>query len=158
MAAEGARRVLLGVGNLDRGDDAAGRIAADLLRGRLPQEIDIMEDTGDAASLLARLEGARAAVIIDACRSGAATGRIRRFDVSKAPLPEEHFATSTHALGLAAVIELARALKQLPARCIVYAVEGARFDAGAGLSPPVAMAIRALAPYVIAEFEEARAL
>ena len=97
---------VLGVGNLDRGDDDAGRIAADLLRGQLPQEIEIIEDTGEAASLLARVEDARAAVIIDACRSGAATGRIRRFDVSNAPLPEGRFAAaSTHALGLAAAIE-----------------------------------------------------
>lgn len=154
MASERMRRVLLGVGNLDRGDDGAGRIAADLLRGRLPQEIDILEDTGEAASLLARLEDARAAVIIDACRLGAAAGRIRRFDVSSAPLPEGRFAASTHTVGLAAAIELARALKQLPARCIVYAVEGARFDAGVALSPPVAAAIRGLAPHIIKEFEE----
>ena len=74
--------------------------------------------------------------------------------MSDAPLPEPRSPTSTHTLGLGAAIELARALKQLPARCIVYAVEGAVFDAGSALSLPVAAAVRRLAARINAEFED----
>jgi hydrogenase maturation protease len=52
---------------------------------------------------------------------------------------------STHALGVAEAIELARALGRLPARLEVYAIEGARFTAGAGLSPAVEQAVGKLA-------------
>ena len=45
---------------------------------------------------------------------------------------------SSHGLGLHQAIELARALGQLPGRCVVYAIEGASFEAGAPLSPAVA--------------------
>jgi hydrogenase maturation protease len=49
------------------------------------------------------------------------------------------------------VIELARALNRLPARVIVYAVQGARFDAGTGLSGPVRAAMLPLSEAVLAE-------
>ena len=77
------------------------------------------------------------------CASGATVGTVRRFDVGSAPLPQGafNFNISTHGLGLAEAVELARALDQLPDRCVVYAIEAASFQPGAPLSPPVAAAI-----------------
>jgi hydrogenase maturation protease len=49
----------------------------------------------------------------------------------------------THAFGLAAAVELARALQRLPRRLVLVGVEGAEFEAGAALTPPV---VRAVAP------------
>jgi hydrogenase maturation protease len=77
---------------------------------------------------------------VDASASGAAAGTVRRLDARAGPLPAASFALSSHGLGLAAAIELARALGQLPPRCIVYAIEGASFAAGAPLTPAVAEA------------------
>jgi hydrogenase maturation protease len=48
---------------------------------------------------------------------------------------------STHAFGVAEAIELARALRQLPPVLVVYGVEGATFETGAGLSTVVAAAV-----------------
>ena len=48
---------------------------------------------------------------------------------------------SSHAIGLVESIELARTLGALPAHCRVLAIEAARFELGAGLSPPVATAV-----------------
>ena len=135
------RRIVLGIGNPDSGDDAAGRAVVRRLRGVLPEHIDIIEQDGEATSLLARIDGAAEIFLVDACSSGAPAGTVRRFDVTRTKLPPGAFGLSTHGFGLAEAVELARALGQLPPRCIVYAIEGATFAAGAELSPAVAASV-----------------
>jgi hydrogenase maturation protease len=54
-------------------------------------------------------------------------------------------------LALAEVIELGRELDRMPARLVIFGVEAAGFEAGAGLSPAVAAAIGPLADAVLAE-------
>lgn len=149
MAPGDSHCILLGIGNADRGDDAAGRIVARLLREQAPAGFDIIEHDGEATSILELLEGRRAAVIVDACRSGQPAGTIERFDVSQAPLPATQFGWSTHGLGLDVALELARTLGKLPPRCVVYAIEGQSFDTGATLSPTVAAAVRSTAERIV---------
>ncbi|MDX3966862.1 MAG: hydrogenase maturation protease [Bradyrhizobium sp.] len=151
MTSARLRRIVLGIGNPDRGDDAAGRRVARLLRWRLPEDVEVAEHDGEATALLARFDGAAAAFLVDACTSGAPAGTVRRFDVSAVPLPEAAFGLSTHGFGLAEAVELARALGQLPPRCVVYAIEGACFAGGAPLSPAVAAAVADVARRLGAE-------
>lgn len=139
------RRIVIGIGNEDRGDDAAGRVIARRLRGLLPPAIEVYEQDGEPAALLALLEGVAAATLIDASASGAPAGTVSRFDASAGTLPRTVSALSSHGVGIAEAIELARALGQLPPRCILYAIEGASFEHGAGLSPPVSQAVATLA-------------
>jgi len=141
MPDAGRRAIVIGIGNPDRGDDGAGPAVVRWLRGKLPADIEIRAHDGEPASLLACLEGARAAWLIDASASGAAAGSVLRFDARAAPLPEQAFAVSTHGLGVAQALELARALGELPGCCIVYAIEGGTFEPGAPLSPAVAAAV-----------------
>jgi hydrogenase maturation protease len=148
--------MVLGVGNPDRGDDAAGRTVARLLRGMLPQDVEVAELDGEATDLLARLDGIATAFLIDACASDVSAGTVYRFDVGAAPLPQHAFTVSTHGFGLAEAIELARALGQLPPRCVVYAIEGGTFEAGAPLSPPVAAAVGDVARRLLAEVTDDR--
>ena len=58
---------------------------------------------------------------------------------------------STHGFGVADAVELARALRQLPERLIVYAVEGCRFEPGAPQSPEVVAAAQRVAARVVLE-------
>jgi hydrogenase maturation protease len=153
MPGKDTRCRVIGIGNPDRGDDAAGRAVARRLRGLLPPSVDIVEQDGEASTLLACLENAATAYVIDACASGAPAGTVRRFDVRAAPLPPDAFTLSTHDLGLAAAIELARALGQLPPRCFVFAIEAGRFAPGGPLSPPVAAAIAKVTDLVCAEID-----
>jgi hydrogenase maturation protease len=146
---------VLGIGNPDRGDDAAGRAAAGLLRGVLPDHVEVAQADGEATDLVGRLERRFAAFIIDACASGAPAGTLHRFDVAAAPLPHAAFSVSSHGLGLHHAIELSRALGQLPPRCIVYAIEGEAFETGAPMSPAVLAAIRETAERVKGEPEAA---
>jgi hydrogenase maturation protease len=101
----------------------------------------VIEHSGEATALLAEIDGAAAVFAVDACASGAPPGAVHRFDANAAPLPDLSFGLSTHGFGLAAAIELVRALGRLPPRCVVYAIEGASFEAGAPLSPAVGASV-----------------
>jgi len=46
MSSARCRQIVLGIGNAERGDDAAGRTVARLLQGRLPDDVEIAELEG----------------------------------------------------------------------------------------------------------------
>ncbi len=133
------RIVVIGVGNADRGDDAAGLLAAQLLRDRL-RHIDVLEAVGNGIALMESWKDAETAVLIDAVRSGAAPGTIHRLNAHERPLPAAWLYCSTHALGVAEAIELSRALRCLPPRLVIYGIEGGIFETGATLSTAVELA------------------
>jgi len=134
-------RVVIGIGNSDRGDDAAGRTVARRLRDMSSNDIAIFEHDGEATSLLASFEGTTTAFLIDASQSAAPAGTVARFDASARPLPHGAFGLSTHGMGLREAVELARTLGRLPSRCVVYAIEAGSFEFGEPLTPPVAAAV-----------------
>jgi hydrogenase maturation protease len=147
--------MIFGVGNPDRGDDGAGRAVARQLSELPLQDVEVIEHEGEATTLVARMDGAACVFLIDACASGAPPGMVRRFDVSTAPVPEEvALGLSTHGLGPATAVELARSLGQLPHRCIIYTIEGASFATGAPLSPQVAAAVSQVVGQVRAEIAD----
>jgi hydrogenase maturation protease len=130
------RTVVIGIGNALRGDDGAGVEVAERLGGMACEE--------EPSRLIEAWEGAGAAILVDTVVSGAPPGSLHRFDASTAPIPARALRSSTHAIGLAETIELARALGKLPPRLVVYGIEGATFEAGAPLSPEVEAAVRRL--------------
>jgi hydrogenase maturation protease len=152
MANDSPRCIVFGVGNPDRGDDGAGPAVARQLWELPLQHAEIIEHGGEATTLVAQMDGAACVFLIDACASGAPPGTVRRFDVSTAPVPEEvALGLSTHGLGPATAVELARSLGQLPHRCIIYTIEGASFATGAPLSPQVAAGVPQVVGRVRAE-------
>jgi hydrogenase maturation protease len=136
--------LVIGVGNAWRRDDAAGLVVAGRLRESSPREVRVIEHEGEPLDLIEEWSGARAAVVVDAVSSNASPGTIHRVDALADELPAELFRGSTHALGVAEAVELGRALERLPRRLLVFGIEGARFDAGAGLSPEVERAVARL--------------
>jgi len=145
---------VVGLGNAMRGDDAVGLIVARHLRELLPAA-DVIERSGEPAGLLEALgEGAEAVVLVDAVLSGGLPGEVHRLDASDVALPIAASA-STHGLGLAETIELGRALGRLPARLLVYGIEGRSLELGAPLSPEVASAAVVVAAEIRQLLEEA---
>jgi hydrogenase maturation protease len=128
---------LIGIGNRTRGDDGVGLEVARRLRDRVGPDVQVMESSGDPAALLAAWQGAETAIVVDAVVSGARPGTLIRCEVGMDPVPGVFSRRSTHELGLAAAIELARELDALPQALILYGIEGARFELGDGLSPAV---------------------
>ncbi len=135
---------LIGVGNRFRSDDAAGLEVASRLRSAHPPGCRILEEEGEPGSLIEDWALVTEALVIDAVASGAPPGTLHRFDASKGPVPTEMFRGSTHSLGVADAVELARELDRLPPRLAVYGIEGESFETGEGLSPAVEATVDAL--------------
>ncbi len=140
--------LVLGVGNANRGDDAAGLMAVRRLKESGCDASMVLEHSGEGAALLEAWKNAHAVILIDAVFSGAHPGTIHRLDASLQPLPAQIFRHSTHAFGVAEAIEVGRALHQLPGHVVVYGIEGRKFEPGAGLSHEVESAVRAVVQQV----------
>ncbi len=143
--------IVLGVGNPDRGDDAAGALVAARLAGRLPPETALIVRSGDILGVMEDWAGHDALVCVDAAVPMGTPGRIHRFDAASAELAQVRSLTSGHAFGLAETIALAREMRALPETVVVYAVEGVCFDGGAPMTPEVAAAIGEVAERIIEE-------
>jgi len=147
-----ARRVSVAcLGNRFRGDDAVGLLVADGVRAA---GVEVQECEDEPTRLLDSWEELDLLVLVDAVQSGSAPGTVHRVDASSGTLPEGLTLTSSHAFGIGQTLELARALGRLPARVVVYGVEGAVFAAGAGLTPSVASAVPGVVAAVVRELEE----
>jgi hydrogenase maturation protease len=136
-----ARRVVIGVGNAFRGDDAVGLAVAERARRAVADDVEVLECEQEPTRLVDAWAGAEVAIVVDACAGVDAPGTVHRYDAGDGPLPARVFRSSTHAFGVGDAVELARALGRLPARLVVYGVEGSDFAAGAGLSAGVASAL-----------------
>lgn len=142
--------LIIGIGNIFRGDDFAGLAAARLLREMQLPGIKILELDGDMTGLLDAWQEAAKVIVIDAVTSKSPAGTIFRFAAHEQPLPQKMFATccSCHAFGVAQQIEMARSLKQLPPCLIVFGIEGKDFTLGSKLSPEVEEALPRLVEQV----------
>lgn len=139
------------VGNPDRGDDGVGWAVARRLCGRAPDGVRVLESGGDVLSLIQQWEGFGVVIFVDAAAAQGQPGRIHRFDLAAQPLPAAFARTSTHALGIAEAVELARQLGRLPAQAVAYLIEGQTFAVGAPLSPGVAAAVETAATRILGE-------
>jgi len=148
-----SRRVVIGVGNAFRGDDAVGLAVAERVRGAVPSDVVVLECEQEPTRLVDAWEGADVAVVVDACAGDDAPGTVHRFDAGDGPLPARVFRSSTHAFGVGDAVELSRALGRLPARLVVYGIGGASFVAGAGLSDPVESALDGVVEAIARDLE-----
>jgi len=140
--------LIVGLGNPDRGDDAAGILVA---RGLVEQGIKALEYQGAPIDLIEIWEPAGSVVIVDAIVSGAGPGTFRVWDAQTTEFQSGVFRSSSHEFGLAETIELARALKRLPKELRVYGIEAAQFDAGAPLSPHVLAGVNRALEQIVAD-------
>jgi hydrogenase maturation protease len=146
------RVVVIGVGNPLRGDDGAGRAVVRRVHGRLPDGVAVLERDGEPAALMEAWEDASAAFLADAVLTGAAPGTVHRFEADRSPLPTRlHGAASTHGLGVAEAIELARALGRLPETVVLYGIESGAVDVGGTPAPAVDRAIATVARRIVEE-------
>ncbi len=148
--------VVIGVGNVYGGDDAAGVLAAEQIRDGAPG-IDVRICELEPSRLVDAWSGAGTVYVVDAVSSGAPPGTVHRFDAANGRLPTPIFGgtSSTHALGVADAVELARVLGRLPERTVIFGIEGATFDAGAPVTPAVADAAAVVAQAILEEVSDA---
>lgn len=141
--------LIIGLGNPDRGDDAVGvRVARQVAAERL----DVLAlEFDDPSEALDAWTSEDTVIVTDAVRSGGRPGDIHVVDIAQETLPGGNWsAGGTHAMGLAAVVELARALDLMPRKLVVVGVEAATFGHGAPMSEAVEDAVPTAAEAVFA--------
>jgi hydrogenase maturation protease len=148
--------IVIGLGNPDRGDDAVGVQVARQVAAECTDVLTLEFD--DPSEALDAWDQEDTVILADAISSGSEPGSIHVVDVHEQRLPTRNWsAGGTHALGLAAVVELARSLDMLPRRLVVVGVEAGQFAHGAPLSEAVRAAVPAAAEAVLTVIEREQA-
>jgi len=147
--ARAGHRLLIGVGNPDRGDDGAGRAVARRLRDRNDCVVEVRECSGEATSLMSEWTGFNDVVLVDACRGAGPAGSVHRIGPDEVERVATLQHSSTHSLGVAAAIGLSRALGTLPRRLVIYAIEARHSCDGGRLSPEVDHAVHEVVALVM---------
>jgi hydrogenase maturation protease len=135
------RRLLIGIGNPDRGDDGAGIAVAARLLARNDCALEVSKCTGETTALMSAWEGCEDVILVDACRGAGPAGSIHRLGPDEVSGLARLQHPSTHSLGVASAIGLARALGSLPSRLVIYAIEAAHSVEGERISPEVDRAV-----------------
>jgi len=145
--------LVIGIGNPDRGDDAAGLAVARKIRDAMkPGEVTVRELVGDQLALLDEWTGAAEVYVVDAVCSGGKPGTVYKFDAAD-QLTERFRHRGTHTFSLADVIELARALGRLPRHLAGFGIEGASFKIGDGMSPQAQAAVDEVTCVLLADLK-----
>ncbi|MBL8223916.1 MAG: hydrogenase maturation protease [Chromatiales bacterium] len=143
---------IIGIGNADRGDDAVGPTVIRMLAQAPPEGVVLHTARTDMLALIDTWRAEDQVFLVDAVAPAGSPGRVVRIDASRTPVATELDSfVSSHGFSVAGAIELARALGRLPARLLVYGIEGAGFEPGAPLSPAVSRALPQLVSYLQAD-------
>jgi hydrogenase maturation protease len=149
--------LVLGIGQSLRGDDAAGLEAVRLWHQTYPKtvkkvQVEFSELPG--LSLLDRLDGVDAAILVDALHTAADPGTLHRLD------PDELAAFTTdaqsaHGWGVAETLALGRSLYPGLTQCRItlIGIVGNRFGLGTGLDPAVQAALPRAADLIETEIQ-----
>lgn len=131
------RVLVLGVGNILRGDDGVGVHAIRELRERcLPPDVEIVDGGTVGFELLPWFAGRERVVLVDAIRAEGEPGTIYRVPAAEiaSTLP---FPASAHGSDIGPLLQAALALR-LPAEIsVIGVVPSADHSIGLALSPPV---------------------
>lgn len=141
---------IIGIGNSFRGDDSVGARVVERLQQRVTGAatpgVRFTQSRGDVAELIQAFEDCQEAVLIDAvyCTDSVKPGAVIKMDLHSNEVPLEHLRASSHCLGVAESVELARVLDCLPATLTLWGIAGENFPLGSELSAPVAVAADAV--------------
>jgi hydrogenase maturation protease len=142
--------MIIGVGNRDRGDDAAGPLVCDRLRARLGPSTAVRTFVceGSILDLALHWDHDDHVIIVDAMQPGTEPGRVVTLDATGDPLPTPG-AVSTHEIDVSVAVELARAIGRMPAHMVVIGIEAGQTEWGSPPSAPVDAAVDAVVDLVL---------
>ena len=147
-------RAIICVGNSSRSDDGVGPLIATELDNR-DLGIPIHLSNGEPGELLDLWRGLGRVVIVDAVVTGRSEpGTVHVLHASSEPLPVVSHASS-HGIGLAESIELARSLRALPTDLRLVGIEAGSLEPGTDLTPAVRAAIPDAVAQILAEVDDA---
>jgi len=137
-----ARVVVAGIGNELRGDDGVGpevarRVSATTGSLGDGRQIEQLGPFASPLELLGNWDGAELAVVVDAVHAEAEPGALIVTEIDTRAAHDDRGGlggASTHGIGLAGVLRMARALGEAPRRVVLVGVVGEDFGVGCGLS------------------------
>ncbi len=145
--------VVVGCGNLIRGDDAAGPVLVRLLADRdLPEGVRLIDGGTAGMDVAFAMRGASRAIVVDASRVGVQPGTVHRVPGSELvdlapPEGNLHRFRWDQALGFAQWL-----LKdEYPDDVTVWLIEGESFEPGETLTPAVESAVERVADEIVAQ-------
>ena len=118
-------------------------------------DIEVSTCTGEATDLLLAMERAEEVLIVDAVITGAPAGTICEWHDGASEFQLN--SPTTHALGVAEGIALARALGKRPERLHIYSIEARTFEVGHETSVEVVQAADELANRIASLIRSPRA-
>ncbi len=118
--AQGARTLVIGVGNTLRGDDGIGvAVARRLARDPLPEGVWVVDGGTEGLDLIFRMEEAERVVLIDAALMGKDAGEAVVLDAEMVEKGIHANFASTHGFGVAEVLALGRSVGVEPEVSVV---------------------------------------
>ena len=150
--------VIVGCGNLLRGDDGAGPECVRLLAERgLPAGVIAIDAGTSGADVVLCMRRANHVILVDACQSRRPPGSLLRLSAADLAEIPPTGPLDIHAFRWIDAVRLTRALAaEDPGPAVsAWLVEGIDFTPGSGLSPPVAAAVERLAAEIRAALEPA---
>jgi hydrogenase maturation protease len=135
-------RLVLGLGNPLRGDDAIGvRVVEALAAQMLPDDVEVVDGGTLGLGLVNLMEGRQQVIVVDAADAGKDPGQLVCFTMEEARLLGDDQHLSVHAAGLRDALLLAQALGTLPDEVIVFGIQPASVEWDNELSPQVEAAL-----------------
>lgn len=156
---EAVHTLIVGCGNLLRGDDALGPVLVrHLWEQGVPHGVRCADGGTGGMDVGFQMRGVPHVIIVDACTSGSEPGAIFRLDGTDVEHLPPLAGVNLHAFRWDHAIAFARwALKEeYPARVDVWLVEAAQFAPGAPLSPEVERAMHTVIAHLRREIAEAQ--
>ena len=146
--------LIIGCGNRDCGDDAAGILLVEKLRELGAESLGarLKVCTGEAAELIDIMDADDDVILVDAILSGSSVGTIHTWN-AEIPPDATVVSTSTHSFGLTQAIRLMHILGRSPRSLRVFGIEGKTFALGSVASLEVEEAVEALARQINAALQ-----
>ncbi len=142
--------MIVGVGNIYRGDDGAGILVARFLRRCFGDKVKIVGIDISFEGLLELFDKLDFMILVDAIVSKGGIGDIHRIEVGEKFFYQGEF-YSTHSIGIGDYIKIAQSLGKMPRKLIIYGIVGGNFEIGASISPKVKTACKKVVNLILKE-------
>ena len=154
------RTLIIGCGNILRGDDAVGPVFVRHLWERgLPAGVRCADGGTGGMDVAFQMRGVRHVILLDACRSGSEPGALFKLPGSEVEHLPPLSGSNLHAFRWDHALAFARWLlkEDYPETITVYLIEGQHFTVGEALSPAVEATMHRLVDQLLAELRDAAA-
>ena len=146
--------LIIGCGNLLRGDDGVGPILVrHLAQTGVPPHVRLADGGTAGMDVAFNMRGADRVILVDACQSGAEPGTLFKVPGERLEQLPPLQGINLHAFRWDHALAFGRWLlkDEYPQDIIVYLIEAASLEPGAPLTPPVQASMEALAQTLLIE-------